>query len=167
MPPRARRPRVPAAYGVASDSIGLLAWHVVSNTLASASRYWLATVSSGGAPHVVQQSALWLDELLYLGGDATTLWARNLARRPLAAVSVEHDSISVMVNGAAERPRQLDGSLIERLAADSKRKYDFAPTLADYEGSIAAGHIWVVRPSSVLAWNFSEMASSATAFDFD
>jgi hypothetical protein len=167
MPPRARRPRIPATYGIASDATGLLAWATVCDALASASRYWLATVSAGGAPHMVQQSALWLDDSLYLGGHAATLWARNLARRPRAAVSVEHGSLSVMVNGTAERPRTLDAHMIERLAADSKRKYDFAPTHADYERSVASGHVWIVRPSSVLAWNFREMGMTATAFDFD
>jgi nitroimidazol reductase NimA-like FMN-containing flavoprotein (pyridoxamine 5'-phosphate oxidase superfamily) len=167
VPPRARRPRIPAAYGVASDTSGLLAWETVSSALLAASRYWLATVSRDGAPHVVQQSALWLDDALYFGGDAATLWARNLARRPRAAISVESESLSVMVNGTAERPRTLEGALIARLAADSKRKYNFAPTPADYERSLASGHVWIVRPSSVLAWNFAHMDTSATAFDFD
>ena len=167
MPPRARRPRIPAAYGVAPDTSGLLAWDTVASALVNAPRYWLATASADGAPHVVQQSALWLDDALYLGGDAATLWARNLARQPRAAVSVEHDSLAVMVNGTAERPRELDGRLIERLAADSKRKYNFAPTLADYERSLGAGQVWIVRPSSVLAWSFEEMGTTATAFDFD
>ena len=167
VPPRARRPRIPSAYGVAVDEKGLLAWEDVAAALAAASRYWIATASRKAEPHLVQQSALWLDDALYFGGDATTLWARHLTRQPRIAVSVEHDALSVMVNGIAKRPRALAGDLIERLAADSKRKYNFAPKPSDYERSLANGHVWIVRPSSVLAWRYAEMGSSATAFDFD
>jgi hypothetical protein len=145
----------------------MLSWDEVSAAIADVPRYWLATSSASGDPHLVQLSALWLDELLWFGGERTTLWARHLAGRPGVSVGGEHNGIALMLNGAADRPSSLDATAIALLAADSKRKYGFEPKPSDYERSLASGGLWVLRPASVLAWRYAEMGSSATAFDFD
>lgn len=54
MAPRATRPVIPQ-YGIPEHADGMLAWAPVRRALVTAPRYWIATTSQDGSPHVIQQ----------------------------------------------------------------------------------------------------------------
>ena len=155
-PPSAESLRLPDGYGQPSGET--LPWTEVSQRLAEAPRYWLATVRPDGRPHVVPTDGLWVDDELWFSGSSQTVHLRNLRQNPSAAAHLEDGRRAVIVEGRAEpivpSPEQARG-----LAELSRSKYGFAPPPDAY----AAG-IWRLSPVRVLAWN--DFPHDATRFRF-
>jgi hypothetical protein len=148
---------LPDGYGQRTPS--LLAWAGVSERLAEAARYWLATVRPDGRPHVVPTDGLWLDDLMWFGGSAETVHHRNLCGNGAAAVHLEDGRHAVIVEGRA-RLTTPSAEQARRLAARSKSKYGFASPPDAY-----LAPIWMLSPTRVLAW--SNFPDDATRFRFD
>ena len=99
MPPAAEAIELPDGYGVRSGRT--LSWTDVSDRLAVAPRYWLASVRPDGRPHVVPADGLWVDDSLWFGGAGETVHLRNLVRNPPAVAHLEDGKRAVMVEGRA------------------------------------------------------------------
>src|ERR671931_8870 len=95
--PRAERPRMPTGYGVPKTARGMVPWPTTRALLERARSYWLVTVNSDGAPHLVGQWGAWIDDRWYFEGGADTKWARNVARETRIAMGIEHGTSAVMV----------------------------------------------------------------------
>jgi nitroimidazol reductase NimA-like FMN-containing flavoprotein (pyridoxamine 5'-phosphate oxidase superfamily) len=146
---------LPVGYGQPSGRT--LSWTDVSNRLADAPRYWLATVRPDGRPHVVPTDGLWVDGALWFGG-GDTVHLRNLARNAAAAVHLEDGKRAVIVEGraAVAVPTEMQAQGLSEL---SRSKYGFAAPA----GAYAAG-VWRLDPIRALAWD--DFPRDATRFRF-
>lgn len=96
-------------HATALTERGAAPWSLAEERLRNPERprtYWLATVGSDGAPHVMPLIAAWLDDALYfLSGDETQK-GRNLAHEPRCVVatgSTTLPSLDLVLEGRAER----------------------------------------------------------------
>ena len=160
--PRATRPHIPG-YGVPKARTGMLAWEEVAAAFGRAPRYWIATTSDDGAPHVIQQWGAFIERSLYFEGGPQTRWSRNLARDPRVAVSVEAEGLAIMVEGRVERLTP-DAALASAIiAAYSAKPYGYVPETKNWEGD----GLIAVRPRKVFAWRYESFNTTATRFAFE
>jgi hypothetical protein len=156
LPPAAEPMTLPDGYGQRSSA--LLPWAGVSQRLAEAPRYWLATVRPDGRPHVVPTDGLWVDDGFWFGGSAETVHHRNLCGNGAAAVHLEDAKRAVIVEGRA-RLTKPSSAQAQSLASLSMSKYGFAAPAETYRAEM-----WLLSPLRVLAWDDS--LSAATRFRF-
>ncbi len=159
--PLASRPQMPADYGLPKDKKGLLPWSHICERMAEAKYYWVSTVDAEGRPHSTPVDGLWIDEKLYFGGSPKTKRNRNLVANPAVCIHLENAMDVVILQGEAIELREIDKALAERLAAESKKKYGYAPPPEAYTGG---GGIFIVRPRKVLAWK--QFPKDATRWHF-
>lgn len=156
--PTVGRPRMPKNYGVPKSKEGLQKWSDVSEHLAKAMHYWIATVTPDGRPHSTPVDGLWLDDALYFGGSPETRWHRNIANNPAVNVHLESSTDVVILRGSAQALKPA-ASLTSVLSKTSKDKYGWAPTPEQYEGGI-----YVFRPAVAFAWK--QFPKDATRWKF-
>src|SRR5687767_13388936 len=160
--PRATRPHIPG-YGVPKARKGMLGWDEVAAAFGRSPRYWIATTDEDGSPHVIQQWGAFIDGSLYFEGGSHTRWARNLAREPRVAVSVETEGLAIMVEGSVERLTP-DAELAKAIIAAYRAKpYRYVPEVKNWEG----GGLVAVRPLKVFAWKYESFNTTATRFTFE
>lgn len=150
--PRASRPHTQADYGIPSDAADLLPWSFVTDRLAEARNYWLATVRPDGRPHTMPVWGVWVAGTLYFGGGRETIKARNLARNPAVAVHLEDAEEVVIIEGTAEEV--LDETLQGRIDDAYEAKY----------GIRHGTPVWGVRMRKVFAWQAYPI--TATRWEF-
>jgi PPOX class probable F420-dependent enzyme len=156
MDPTAARPHMPG-YGISDSDDGLLPFAWAEERLSEAFRYWVATISPGGAPHVMPVWAVWLGRCLWFSTGGRSRKARNLRADPRCTIHT--DGVDpVIVHGTAEFVTEPDAiaALIEAYA----RKYPDAPP------DPAENPIVRVRPQSVFGLIESEFATSPTRWTF-
>src|SRR5689334_10738152 len=85
--PKRDRPQLPKGY-IKTTPKGMLTWPAAKRILTTFPYLWIATTDDDGAPHMVQQWGVWVDDILYFEGSDKTRWARNLARDPRLAFGV-------------------------------------------------------------------------------
>jgi hypothetical protein len=149
--PRADRPYIPE-YGVPTSSKGTLPFDHVTDRLASARNYWVATTRPDGRPHAVPTWGVWLDGAIYFGGGTGTRKARNLKANPNVVVHTESGDEVVIIEGVAEPVT--DEAEQTRVDDAYEAKYDMrhGPTVWRVTPSVAFG--WVTFPDSVTRWTF-------------
>jgi hypothetical protein len=159
------RPGIPAEYGVATASAGLLPWSHVVERLTDARVYWIATSGRGGRPRVRPIDGTFVDGVLYVGGSPETAWVRDLRVTPSVSVHLDGgDPMDVViVEGDAEwLEPPVDPGLAERLAAATSAKYPQygvqAPEVYRDQGA------WAIRPTWAVAW--TDFARNPTRFRF-
>ena len=161
--PRRDRPVLPASYSVPKGDRGMTAWEGARAMLERARGYWLATIGAHGAPHVVQQWGAWVDGRLYWEGGRTTRWAKNLARDPRVAVTVERAGLAIMVEGRATFAKP-EPSLARKIVAGygAKPYLGYVPSPKNW----SAHGLPALEPTKVFAWKYMDFVSSATRFTF-
>ena len=152
--PTADRPHMPG-YGIAGPDAGLLPWSWAEERLSAAPRYWVVTVSPGGAPHAMPVWAVWLDEALWFSTGGRSRKARNLRAEPRCVV---HTDDPLVVNGVAEVVT--DESEIERMSEAYAAKYPERPP--DPE----ANPIVRVAPRTVIGIDERDFTTSPTRWRF-
>ena len=157
--PIAGRPHMPG-YGIPENDKGLLPWSHVSERMAEAQNYWIATVSPDGHPHATPVWGLWVEDRLYFGGSPQTRRSRNLAANSAVCVHLESGSDVVILHGDAEELRAPSQELRLRLIEASAKKYGYKPKPEDYDAS----GTFVFRPRMVMAWK--EFPKDATRWYF-
>jgi len=158
--PVASRPQMPG-YGIADAERGkgLYAWSWVTERLANARTYWLATTRPDGRPHVMPLWAIWMDNMLYFSTGNQSRKARNLVANPHCVVSVEHGNEAVIVEGAVESLD--DPAVLKQFAVAYGKKYAW-----DMEESTEP--IYALHPAVVfgLSANTGEFTQTATRWTF-
>ena len=157
--PSADRPHIPG-YGVPKGKTGMLPWSHVTERMAAAKNYWIATVSVDARPHATPVWGLWMDDKLYFGGGPATKRARNLQQNPAVCVHLESGSEVIILHGEARPMAGLDPALIARLIDLSGEKYGYRPKPEEYESPGG----FVVIPQTVLAW--TQFPKDATRWHF-
>jgi nitroimidazol reductase NimA-like FMN-containing flavoprotein (pyridoxamine 5'-phosphate oxidase superfamily) len=157
--PTARRMRLAPIYGTASGQVRT--WTHIDQRLRDATHYWVSTVDLHGRPHATPVDGIWMDGLLYFGGDPATQRQRNLRRNAAVCIHLESADDVVIVHGMATTLTNVDLALAKRLSAASKKKYGYGPTPEMYQASA----ISVLRPEVAFAW--TDLTKDPTRFTFD
>ncbi len=158
--PKRSRPAMPADYGIAKGTKGMMSWPVVEKKIAAAHNYWICTSRSDGRPHAMPVWGVWHEGAVYFATDATSTKARNVLANPAMAIHLELDREAVILEGKAERVA--DRGVLQRLDAPYARKYKM-------KVSTAPGEMFLVRlrPRVVLAWTEKQFGTTPTRFTFD
>lgn len=105
---------------------------------------WVATASPSGAPHLVPLSLAWVDGLVVIAVERTSVTARNLATTGEARLAVGPTRDVVMIDAHLERAIDV--------RADDALGAAFAAQ-ADWDPRGDAGYAFLVlRPVGVQAW---------------
>jgi hypothetical protein len=147
-------------YGVTTGEEGLLPWSWAVERLHAARRYWVASASAAGEPHVSAVWAAWVDDALWFSCGGRSRKARNLLASGRCAIATERADESVTLTGPADRV------MGERALAAVREAY-----VAKYgEGfpDPAANPVFAVRPERVIGIveDESHFASAATRWVF-
>lgn len=148
---------MPAAYGIASDSEGQLAWDDVVGRLRAARNYWVCTTRPDGRPHAMPVWGLWLAEAVVFSTDPASRKGRNLAARPAAVIHLESGDDVVVAEGEVSPFAGSQGAFVDAYEA----KYAFRPEPGPTQG------VYALRPRVVLAWREADFPRSATRWVLD
>lgn len=163
--PRRDRPLLPKGY-ITSAAKGMLSWASVDRLLRTTPYFWIATTDGDGRPHLVQQWAVWIDQLVFFEGSDRTRWARNLARDPRIAFGLQSGHTAAYGQGQADIVRGVPPPLARRVAAQYGAKYGrvfkYRPKPEQYE----KGHVFRLRPEKLIAFDVKRFNTSATRFTF-
>jgi Pyridoxamine 5'-phosphate oxidase len=124
----------------------------------STATYWLATVRPDGAPQVRPVLAVWVEGRPYVCMGAGTRKARNLARDARCVVTVEHEGLDLVIEGAAVKVR--DEGTLGRVAQAYDAIYGWRVTVRD--GALDAAGIAVAGPPPYDVY----LVAPATAYGF-
>lgn len=153
--PSASRPFAPG-YGIMGPKEGkrLIPWAWVSRKLAKCHTFWLATVYAGQArPHVMPLWGVWVDDAFFFSTGRTSRKGQNLAANSSCTVTNDDGEEAVIIEGNA-KPTE-DKALLERVAADYKKKYKMDPRAMNEP-------IFELRPTKVFAFIEKSFPKSAT-----
>lgn len=98
----ASRPHMPG-YALSPASAGLLPWEWAVDRLAASRRFWLATASPAGVPHLAAVWAVWHDDRLFFSTGGRSRKALDLATRRECSLSTESAAEAVVTEGHAAR----------------------------------------------------------------
>ena len=142
-------------YGVSESASGLLPWSWAEERLAGATRYWITTVSPGGAPHVMPVWGVWLDRCLWFSTGGRSRKARNLRVEPRCVVHIDGEDL-VIVHGTAELVTEPAAAPLDAYAA----KYGDRPP------DVGQNPLVRVRPRWAFGHVEAEFTRSPTRWDF-
>ena len=159
-------------FSEASKAVG---WQQVSDALAAAELYWLATVRADARPHITPLVGAWVDGAFVFCTGPEEQKAQNLNHNTAVAVTTGvntwNDGLDVVVEGDAHRVTGIDR--LTKLAETIREKYDgdwdFTPTDDGFSHSGDGGgshiaHVFRVPPGKVLA--FAKSPHGQTTFRF-
>jgi len=161
--PVAARPYMPG-YGTlpAGQGTGLLPWPWAEQRLARSHDFWLATVTPGGAPHLMPVWAVWHRGQLWFSSANGSRKARNLTAQPHCSLATSDPLEPVVVHGQASRVTD-PGALADMLAAENtKYGTSYGPEMVD----LALNSVFSLRPEWVFALDSRDFAGSPTRFTF-
>lgn len=143
------RPHFPPGY--VDHPQGYVAWAWVEHQLREAIHYWLCTVRPDGRPHAIPKWAVYVDGRIYFDGSPETRHARNLATQSAVVLHLESGEQAVIVEGRGQAVHRPEAGLAATIAEAYRAKYaglGYAPEPTQWD----AGGLFVVVPTSVLAW---------------
>ena len=106
---------------------------------------WMATTRPDGRPHLTPIWFIWHNSLIYICVKPTSVKARNLAKNPATALSLEDGSDVVICEGTAEL---MPAPWSAELKAKFKAKYDW-----DIDTDKEYGHVLAITPKKWLSWS--------------
>ncbi|MDO8506493.1 MAG: pyridoxamine 5'-phosphate oxidase family protein [Candidatus Limnocylindria bacterium] len=163
--PRRDRPQLPQGY-ITTAPAGMLSWAAVQRLLVSAPYFWIATTGADGAPHLVQQWGVWIDQQLIFEGSDHTRWARNLARDPRIGFGMQNGNDAVYGDGKVDVIRDVPIALARRIARQYGTKYGRGFKYRPKPEQYAKGYVFRVRPAKLIAFDVKRFNTSATRFTF-
>ena len=113
--------KLPTAYGAPSNT-PLLSWSSVVERLQRAEHYWLSTADRNAVPISRPLDGVWLDGVLYFGGDPTTRWRQNLEENPRASLFL-NDAIDPVILEGSVVVQSLDSEHADLVAKSTQAKY--------------------------------------------
>lgn len=164
------RPDMPAGYGPAEPSEGMLSWPWVTERLARSRSYWVATTGPDGAPHVAPVWGVWVSDAIWFGADRVSAKGRNLARDGRVVVHLESGDETVIIHGDAVicAFTDEDPALVEAIDAAYSAKYVDVETdePLTFSGGPDGGAAFRVTTRRVLAWREDDFVRSRTRWTF-
>lgn len=137
----------------------MVSWDSVVERLAAARSYWLSTVATDSAPHVVPVWGAVVDDVWYFYTERRTSKARHLAENPRIAIHLDDADDVLIVHGVvsdlghpAARP-----DVVAAFAAKYTRSADLAfLPLADPAFDV----LYALHPSRALIWTLDDYQNS-------
>ena len=148
---------MPASYGKARGSKGLLSLAEVEGKLTEARNYWIITSGPRNRPHAMPVWGLWLDHVLVFSTDPKSRKGRNMARQPEIVAHLESGDDVVILRGKVERVGAKD-PIWQRIPDLYERKYKFRPQASP------SSPFYALEPDSILAWTEKDFVNSRTAW---
>lgn len=158
--PEPERPGMTAGYGIHAGAEGLLPWTRVSERMAAARNYWIATTRPDGRPHVMPVWGLWLDEAFVFSTDPSSRKARNFSANPHIVVHLESGDDVVVLEGVIEP--LTDPAILAQFVDAYDAKYRFRPETGNPAQGIYRFHL-----HTALAWHETDFPASATRWRFE
>ncbi|NNN20890.1 MAG: pyridoxamine 5'-phosphate oxidase [Acidimicrobiales bacterium] len=81
---------------------GTLPWDLASERLATSKEYWIATVRSSGAPHIMPVWGVISENSFYFSSMTSSIKVRNLKANPHISITSNDPNIPVVAEGIAE-----------------------------------------------------------------
>lgn len=156
--PTPSRPHMPG-YGLPEGSEGLMPWSWAEQRLEGSHNYWLATVRPDGRPHLMVIWGLWRGGVFYFSTGSQSRKARNLEGNPHCVIGTERSHEAVVVEGVAEKVREV--ALLEELLPRYQHKYDYDMSAMQADILALREPIFAVRPS--VAFGLEEQGSLQNA----
>lgn len=152
------RPHMPG-YGLQppTPEAGLLPWSFVSEKMASAWNYWLATASAAGKPQAAPVWGIWLEDQFYFSTAGGSRKARNLAANPRLVVHLESGDEVVILEGRVEEVPP--GDWFDHLGQVYFKKYNVHLTTQN--------PVYRLVNETAFAWREKDFPTSATRWHFD
>ena len=164
--PKRDRPQLPKGY-IKTTPKGMLTWPAAKRILTTFPYLWIATTDDDGAPHMVQQWGVWVDDILYFEGSDKTRWARNLARDARLAFGVNVADKAVYGTAEVAIVRGVSHAVAVKIARQYAAKYGkgfkYRPKPEQYE----KGHVFRARPIKLIAFDVKRFNTSAARFTFE
>jgi hypothetical protein len=148
------RPHMPG-YGLPEGPDGLLPWSWAEYRLESSHNYWLATVRPDGRPHLMVIWGLWQGGVFFFSTGSGSRKALNLERNAHCVIGTEQAQEAVVVEGFAEKLR--DVKQLTDLLSLYELKYDYDMAAMREDILALREPIFAVRPS--VAFGLDEKAS--------
>jgi hypothetical protein len=161
--PKASRPHMPGY--VSADTKGLLAWKWAEDRLKRSREYWIATSRPDGSPHVMVIWGLWMDDAFVFSTGSKSRKARNLEANPRCVICNEDAKEAVIVEGFAERMR--DVPRIREFLKTYERKYKFDMSGMAEEMISLKEPVFVVRPQVAFGQAEKTFSKTATRWKFE
>lgn len=157
------------ATPISTDEATLKSWTDVSDRLAAAATYWLATGRPDGRPHVMPVLGVWLQDSMYVATRPQSRKGKNLAQNTDCVISVSTETVNLVVECVAS---ELTDDIDLGHAADAfKAKYDWGLTVRTghaYEESLPGSPVYgLYRLSPRLAFGFGPDGMTATKWRFN
>jgi hypothetical protein len=156
--PPSDRPQLTPGYGIETSREGLLPWSYVSEHMAAARNYWVATTRPDGRPHSAPVWGLWLDETFYFSTDPDSTKARNLTANPATVVHLESGDDVVILEGIVGRVTKT--TALTRFVDLYEAKYGIRPDPSD-----PGQGVYQFKAHTALAWREQDMPKSATRWN--
>lgn len=161
--PAPSRPHMPG-YGLPESSDGLMPWRWAEQRLESSHNYWLATVRQDGRPHLMIVWGLWHRGVFYFSTGSHSRKARNLESNAHCVIGTEQAHEAVVVEGAAEKVRDVDR--LNELLSIYQRKYDYDMSAMREDILALREPIFAVRPSVAFGLDEKATLQKATRWRF-
>jgi len=162
--PTATAARFPSDYGQTPETLAdLLGWDEVTERIADARNYWLATLRRDGRPHLRPVDGVFVENALCFGGSPETRWVQYLQHQPAVSASLPDDDHAVILEGRAELIEDPADPLAVALAPANRAKY---PQYFSADEPTSFQPFWCLRPARVYAWSLTGFPARATRFDF-
>ncbi len=159
-----RAARFPAEYGQPESSGEFLSWEEISEQIATARNYWLASSGPSGAPHVRPVDGVWVEGALCFGGSPETRWVKNLQARPRVSVNLPGDDLAVILEGEVELIADAAHPLATPSAEASRAKY---PQYHTEGQELQLLPFWLLKPRRIYAWTLTGFPNRATRWSFE
>lgn len=151
-------------YDLPEGPSGLMPWNWAEQRLEGSHNYWLATVRQDGRPHLMIVWGLWHGGAFSFNTGSRSRKARNLESNAHCVIGTEHAQEAVVVEGAAEKLRDVE-QLKEWLGL-YERKYDYDMSAMRDDILTLRDPVFSVRPNVAFGLEEESVLQSATRWRF-
>jgi nitroimidazol reductase NimA-like FMN-containing flavoprotein (pyridoxamine 5'-phosphate oxidase superfamily) len=151
-------------YDMPEAPQGLMPWSWAKERLEDSHNYWLATVRQDGRPHLMIIWGLWHKGAFYFITGSESRKTRNLESNAHCVIGTEQADEAVVVEGAAEKLRDVEQ--IKELLSLYQRKYDYDLSAMQEEILALREPIFAVRPHVAFGLEEKAILQNATRWRF-
>ena len=142
----------------------LIPWSWAEQRLEGSHNYWLATARQDGRPHLMIVWGLWHEGVFYFITGSSSRKARNLESNAHCVIGTEQAHEAVIVEGAAEKLRDVEQ--LKELSGLYQRKYDYDMSAMREDILALRESIFAVRPSVAFGLEENVVLQNATRWRF-
>ena len=161
--PAPERPYMPG-YGLPEGPEGRIPWSWAAKRLEGSRNYWLATARQDGRPHLMVIWGVWLEDVFYFSTGRYSRKTRNLESNAHCVIGTEEAHEAVVVEGAAEKLRDVEQ--LEEFLALYQRKYDYDMSTMREDILALREPIFAMRPSVAFGLDEKSLLQNATRWRF-